>query len=80
MNTWQLQTAKARFSELVNQCLAEGPQTITRHGEPAVVMIPAEEYARMCARSGSLRDFLLTAPRVELDVTRTRDIDREVDL
>lgn len=80
MKSWQLQAAKARFSELVNRCLSEGPQTITRHGEPAVVVIPAEEYARLCARSESLRDFLLSAPRAELEETRTRDVDREVDI
>lgn len=80
MNTWQLQTAKARFSELVNRCITEGPQTVTRHGQPAVVVVPAEEYDQMCSRSGSFRDFLLTAPRVVLDVSRARDMNREVSL
>ena len=80
MKTWQLQAAKARFSELVNRCLAEGPQSVTRRGKPAVVVVPADEYVRMTTRSGSLRNFFLTAPRVELDISRTRDPDREVDL
>ena len=80
MNTWQLQTAKARFSELVNQCITEGPQAVTRHGQPVVVVVPAEEYDRMCARTGTLRDFLLTAPRVMFDVSRARDMNCEVNL
>jgi hypothetical protein len=33
---WQLQTAKAKFSELVQMATEEGPQTVTRRGTPAV--------------------------------------------
>ncbi|WP_149539713.1 type II toxin-antitoxin system Phd/YefM family antitoxin [Siccirubricoccus phaeus] len=44
---WKLQDAKARFSELVRAAQAEGPQTVTLHGRPAVVVLSAEEYARL---------------------------------
>jgi prevent-host-death family protein len=29
---WQVQEAKARFSELVQKAIEEGPQTVSRHG------------------------------------------------
>ena len=43
MTTWQLQDAKNRFSALVNQAIAEGPQFVTRRGETAVVVLSARE-------------------------------------
>ena len=44
---WQLQEAKNRFSEVVEEALARGPQTVTRHGREVVVIVSAEEYRRM---------------------------------
>jgi prevent-host-death family protein len=44
---WQLQEAKARFSEVVEQALTGEVQIVTRRGRPAVVVIPYEEYERM---------------------------------
>jgi prevent-host-death family protein len=48
--TWKLQDAKARFSELVRAARAHGPQTVTVHGRDAVVVLSAEEYARLTPR------------------------------
>ena len=71
---------RTRFSELVNRCLAEGAQAVTRHGKVVVVVVSAEEYRRLTRTGGSLVDFLLSAPRVNLDVERVDEPDREVDL
>lgn len=76
--TWTLQDAKARFSELVRRCLEEGPQRVTRHGEAAVVVVPAAEYDRVVSPREDLASFLLAAPRVVLDTTRSDDPGREV--
>ncbi|THB63537.1 MAG: type II toxin-antitoxin system Phd/YefM family antitoxin [Spirochaetaceae bacterium] len=78
MQTWSLQDAKARFSELVNLCLSEGPQMVTRHGHQAVVVVPASEFRPSDTRP--LGEFLLTAPRVELQIDRQRDEGRKVSL
>ena len=43
---WQLQDAKARFSELVERALSDGPQHVTRRGVHAVVVISEEEYRK----------------------------------
>ncbi len=80
MRDWSLQDAKARFSELVRTCVAEGPQTVTLHGKPAVVVVPFDEFCRVNDTGGSLKEFLLSAPRVDLDVPRSQDSAREIDL
>ena len=56
---WQLQQAKARFSELVRRARAEGPQHVTVSGEPAVVVLSEEEFARLTSQRRSLVDHIL---------------------
>ena len=70
MNTWQLQEAKSRFSEVVDLSLNQGPQMVTKRGQDAVVILSASEYRRICG-SLPLRDLLLNAPRgAPLDIKR----------
>ena len=45
--SWQVQTAKARFSEVFRRARTEGPQVITRQGTEAVVMISDERYDKV---------------------------------
>jgi len=80
MRIWSLQDAKARFSELVNVCLESGAQLVTRHGREAVVVMPADEYKRITASKQSLKEFFVAAPRVELQIDRSWDTGREVEL
>jgi len=75
---WALQDAKARFSELVNACAEEGAQTVTKHGKPAVVVVPWDEYRALKGKTRSLGAFLASAPRVELDIERSRETEREL--
>src|SRR3954451_15009965 len=82
--TWQLQTAKARFSEVFRLARTEGPQLITRQGKEAVVMIPAEEFDRLRNRSRqpkSLVQFFRESPLVglELDFERDKDTGRDIE-
>jgi antitoxin Phd len=77
---WSLQDAKARFSELVNRTLTQGPQTVSRHGKPVVVLVPHEEYRRAAGRGGRLSAFLLSAPRVDLEIVREQEPEREIGL
>lgn len=69
MATWQLQEAKARFSELVDQAEKEGAQVITRRGVETAVIVPIIEWKRLsaCARP-TLKELLLQPhPRFDLD-------------
>lgn len=82
MDTWPLQDAKARLSELVKEAVSNGPQTITLRGEPAVVVIAQRDYQRLRRSTGSFVDFIRHSPLrgVELMITRDRSLPREVDL
>jgi antitoxin Phd len=82
---WQLQMAKARFSELFRCARSEGPQLITRQGEEGVVMISEEQYDQLVGRSHqpkSLVQFFHESPLVgvELDLERAKDDVRGNDL
>jgi antitoxin Phd len=82
---WQVQTAKAKFSEVFHLARTKGPQRITRQGREGVVMLAEEEYERLTARAGqpaSLVQFLRESPLagVDLDLERDRDTGREIEL
>lgn len=78
---WQLQDAKSKLSEMVRKTLEEGPQTITRHGEAVVVMVPVEEFRRLSGEEPDFKEFLMSAPDFdELDIRRDRGLPREVEL
>lgn len=81
-NTWQLQEAKNRFSELVNKVLDEGPQVVTRRGEEVVVIVSNEEYNKLLKSQSSLLEFFRQSPLVgvELDLERDRSFPRETQL
>jgi prevent-host-death family protein len=81
MNTWQLQEAKSRFSEVVDLTLRKGPQMVTRRGQEAVVILSAHEYRRLSGNTPSLVTTLLNAPRGEpLDLTRSDEPIRDLAL
>ena len=80
---WQLQDAKARFSELVKRAREQGPQHVTVRGAPAVVVISEEEYARLTPPRPSIVDHILEGPPwpddfVEAINARPRDAGRDV--
>ncbi|MDZ4700417.1 MAG: type II toxin-antitoxin system Phd/YefM family antitoxin [Rhodothermales bacterium] len=72
-NEWQLQEAKNRLSEVVEDALNEGPQIITRRGIQAVVVLSYAEYRRLQASQTSLTEFFRTSPLVGLDIDLSRD-------
>ena len=64
--TWQLQEAKARFSEFLDASLREGPQIVTRHGKEEAVLVPITEWKRLQMNRPTLKELLLApAPRVD---------------
>ena len=82
---WQLQTAKARFSELFRRARTEGPQVVTRQGKEQVVVVRAEQFAKLTKRvrqPKSLVKFFAESPlaSVKLDLSRDRDSGREIKL
>jgi prevent-host-death family protein len=59
MQDWQLQDAKNRFSEVVKRARADGPQTVTVHGQRAAVVVSAREFDALARPPVSFVDFLL---------------------
>jgi prevent-host-death family protein len=78
-SVWQLQEAKNQFSRVVGQALTQGPQTITRHGKPAVVMLAARTYERMKPRRKTV-EVLRACPVEGLELARLKDKPRDVSL
>jgi antitoxin Phd len=82
---WQVQTAKARFSEVFRRARTQGPQRITRQGKEGVVMISDEQYDELAGRAHqpkTLIEFFRQSPLVgvELDVERQKDEGRDIEL
>ncbi len=82
---WQLQTAKAQFSELFRRARTEGPLVVTRQGKEQVVVLPVEQFAQLTKRvrqPKSLVKFFAESPLAQVKVDLSRDVDsgREIKL
>lgn len=82
VKSWQLQDAKARFSQVVRSAQTEGPQEVSLHGEPAAVVLSIDDYRRLTRRKPSFVELLRSSPLVgaELKITRSKDTVRPVKL
>lgn len=83
MRRWQLQAAKARFSELVREAGREGPQDITLHGRSVAVVISRELFDQLSGTGDSLVAFMRSSPLAgldELEFERDRSLPRELEL
>jgi antitoxin Phd len=73
MQTWQLQEAKCKFSEVVKRAQSQGPQNITVHGEPVAVLISRRDYLKLAHPKPSLVELLRTSPLAGSDLKITRE-------
>jgi prevent-host-death family protein len=82
MDTWTVAEAKAKFSEVIDRAQSDGPQTVTRNGRAAVVIVAVEEWERKTRRTGNLAEFFAASPLrgSELKVGRRKDRARKPDL
>jgi len=67
MGSWQVQDAKARFSEFLDATIKKGPQVVTRRGIETAVLVPIGEWNRLqkAARPGLKALLLASAVRFE---------------
>ena len=84
-NHWQLQTAKARFSELFRIVRSKGPQWVTRQGKEAVVILSAEQFEKLQKQKtgySNLAEFFAKSPLVGsgIKLEREKDFGREISL
>lgn len=80
MQSWQVQEAKARLSELVKRAQVQ-PQDITLHGKSVAVVVSRETFDRLSQAKGSLVDFMRRSPLYgaeDVVIDRDRSVTREV--
>jgi antitoxin Phd len=81
MAVWQVQEAKTRLSEVIEEADRKGPQIITRHGSERAVVLSIRDYRALTAHKPDLREYLLGGPKVDsFEVERDRDMGREISL
>lgn len=79
---WTVAEAKAKFSEVIERAQSDGPQTITRNGRKAAVIVASDEWERKTKRQGSLAEFFASSPLrgSGLQIKRVRGRIRKVEL
>jgi antitoxin Phd len=81
MAVWQVQEAKTRLSEVIEQASSKGPQIITRHGSERAVILSIEDYRALTAYKPNLKEYLLGGTKVDsFKVKRDHDTGRKVSL
>ena len=79
---WQLQEAKNKLSQLVEEARKSGPQVITVRGKEAAVVLSIEEYRRLAPKQESLAEFLAKSPLrgSGLEIERLPELGRDIEL
>ncbi|PDW02747.1 type II toxin-antitoxin system Phd/YefM family antitoxin [Candidatus Viridilinea mediisalina] len=72
-HTWQLQEAKSKFSEVVEQAMTHGPQLITRRGVEVVIVVSYREYRALTLMQTKLSQFFRESPLAEQELDLERD-------
>jgi len=81
-DNWTVAEAKAKLSEVIEKARSAGPQTITRNGRAAAVVVSADEWERKTKRVGNLAEFFAASPLrgSRLRIKRSKDRARKIDL
>jgi prevent-host-death family protein len=79
---WTVAEAKAKLSEVIERAKQDGPQTITRHGRSAAVVVSAEEWQRRSGKKQSFAEFLMSSPLrgSKLKIERIKEQAKAIDL
>lgn len=79
-NSWQLQDAKSKFSQLVEKAMHHEPQFVTKHGNNAVVILSFDDYKKITKPDTDLVTFLRNSPLMgeKLDVSRSKDLPKDI--
>lgn len=81
MAVWQVQEAKTRLSEVIEDANSKGPQIITRHGSERAVILSIADYRALTAHKPDLKEYLLGGPKVDtFEIKRDRDTGRKIGL
>jgi prevent-host-death family protein len=70
---WQIQEAKNKLSEVINEAIKHGPQIITKRGVEAVIVLSYAEYRKAMLNQTKISDFFRESPLAEVDLDLRRD-------
>jgi prevent-host-death family protein len=70
---WQIQEAKNKFSEVVDEAIKHGPQIITKRGVETVIVLSYAEYRKGMVNQKKLSDFFRESPLAETDIDLRRE-------
>ena len=79
MKQWPVQDAKNQLSRLIELACSEGPQTITRHGRPVVVVASADEFKKLRSPKETPLQFFSRFTGFGLGLARRKDLPREIE-
>jgi prevent-host-death family protein len=86
MARWQVQDAKTRLSEVIEEAHSKGPQIITRHGAERAVVLSIDDFRALTAHKPGLKEYLLGGPKLSgskldsFEIEPDRDTGREIAL
>lgn len=78
MKTWPVQDAKNQLSQVIELARTEGPQVITRHGQPVVVVVAADEFKKLRTPKETPLEFFSRFKGAGLELTRKKDLPRKI--
>lgn len=79
MARWQVQEAKSRLSEVIEEAWRKGPQIITKHGTERAVVLSIDDFRALTAHKPGLKEYLLGGPKVDdFEIASDRDTGREI--
>ena len=70
---WQIQEAKNKLSEVLDEAIKHGPQIITKRGVETVIVLSYTEYRKVMLNKKKLSDFFRESPLAEVDLDLRRD-------
>lgn len=81
MARWQVQEAKTKLSEVIEEAQNKGPQIITRHGTERAVLLSMADYRALVAHKPKFKEYLLGGPKFDdFEIEREQDTGREITL
>jgi len=69
---WQIQEAKNKLSELVEDAIEHGPQILTRRGAEVAVVLSYPEYLQLKKKQTPLSEFFRQSPLAGVELERDR--------
>ena len=75
--SWQLQEAKNKLSEVANRAIQEGPQLVTRFGEPEFYIVSCDHFEKINSKKDGFLDLIINSPFRDIPLDSDRPWDKK---